>query len=348
MRAYVTRLNSISPRDIRAIDLNDIVEYERLAKISADRNPQSPRRFNNLAYSRGMEGTVHYLRGDYEKARQPFEDALAAQQKWAEANPNDGGAKRMVYVSHSHVADTYSHLDGPGSERAARHFLAMIEIADLLAKDPNDRTSQYNLANGLSRYAGYRLDAGDPAAALPYAERSLALFKNLVGPQESNLAIRQNHVLTLRHMGEIQQALGRPADAVRYWREAMAAGESLLERFNSDAPTLSHTARATMRLARQNPGDDAISLARKALGYAERAAPVTGLSPVLKYRLTQARGEAALILAQSGNPALLSEARSLAGQSAAAMDQIPATHLQVEWPQTERDKVKALARAASN
>lgn len=350
MRAYVTRLNSISTRDIREVDLNDIVEYERLAKIAADRNPRSPRRFNDLAYSRGMEGSVHYLRGDYEKARQPFEEALAAQQQWAEANPNDGGARRMVFVSHSHVADTYSQLDGPGSERAAKHYLAMIEIAERLARDPNDRTSQYNLASGLSRYAGHRLEAGDPAAALPYAERSLALFKTLVAPQESNLAIRQSHVATLRHMGDIQQALGRPDEAARYWQDSMSTGEALLQSFDRDAPALSYTARAGMRLARQSAdagrADEAVALARKALAFAERAA--AGPSPTMKHRLTQARGDTALVLAQSGNASLRAEAQSLAEQSVAAMGGIPLPQLKSEWPEADRDRVKALARRSSN
>jgi eukaryotic-like serine/threonine-protein kinase len=355
MRAYITRINALSVRDVRQVDLNDIAEYDRLATIAYERNPNSPRRFNDLGYIRGAEGTVHYLKGDYELARRPFEESLGYREKWAASIPHDGGAQRMLFVAHSHVADTYNHLDGPGSERSGKHYLAMIEIAERLAKDPNDRTSQYNLASGLSRYAGHRLEAGDAAAALPYAERSLAIFKTLVGPQESNLAIRQNHVLTLRHMGEIQRALGRPDEAVRHWREAMSAGDSLIERFDRDSPTLSYTARATMRLAQQAAAErrdaEALALARKSLALAERAAAVPGLSRYYRERLTQSRGEAALILAESAarsnNAALRAEAQTLAAQSAAEIDRITSRSL-ADWPAAEREKVKTLARAASN
>jgi tetratricopeptide (TPR) repeat protein len=253
----------------------------------------------------------------------------------------------MLFVAHTHVADVYGQIDGPGSDRAAKHYLASIGIMERLAQDPNDRTTQMNLAQGLSKYAAHQLGAGDAEAALPLGERSLALFKTLLRPQESNLSLGQSHVAALRELGDIYRALGRADDAARHWREALTAGESLLARFDRDAPTLSYTARAAMQLARHGDGD-AIALARKAFGYAERAAAVTGLSPALQRRLTQARGDAALVFAQSGNAALQAEARSLARQSAAAMDQIPATYLKSDWPADDREKVKALARAGSN
>jgi tetratricopeptide (TPR) repeat protein len=344
MRVYITRINSIAVRDATQADLNDIAEYDRLSTIAFKRNPNSPRRFSNLSYVRGAEGTVHYLKGNYEQARRPYEEALGYQEKWAAANPLDAGVQRTLFISHSHVADVYNQLDGPGSERAGKHYLRMIEIAERLTADPNDRTSKSTLATGLSRYAGFKAAAGDHAAALPYAERALTILKSLVGPQ-SEVSVGQSQVLAMLQMGDIQRGLNRPGDAARYWREAFAAGESLVERFDRDAPTLSHIARAAMRLARGAAGDEAASLARKSLGYAERAA--AGSSPTWKHRLTHARGDAALIFANSGNTSLQAEARALAEQSAAAIDQIPATQLKSEWPEPDRDKVRALARASN-
>jgi hypothetical protein len=146
-------------------------------------------------------------------------------------------------------------------------------------------------------------------------------------------------------MGDIQRALNQPADALRSWRESLSAGEALIERFSQDAPTLSYVTRAAMRLAREG-GNDAVSVARKALGYAQRA--TSAPSPIHQYRLTQARGDAALVLAGSGDASLQAEARALAEQSALEMEKIPATHLKFEWPQADRDRVRALAQRSSN
>ncbi len=335
MRMHINRLQNTMARDVAAASLGDIAEFDRLAAQA----PAYPGLRRNTAFMRSLEGQLFVRRGEPAKSVRPFQEALAAREKLWEEDPRNAETARAVSVTHSHLADTYRDLDGPGSPRVAREYEQVVAIQGRLAADPNDRTAQFSYGAGLTGLAEVRMYAGDLAAALEPAELGLAQLRKVVPANEPSIRRQTYLSRAYRVAGEIQHRAGRNEDAVKTWRAALELSDLLLKQFDKEPAILDDAAGAAIGLALYGPAGERVAMARRALGLAERAADAPQAQAPHRDYLARIRGDAALVLAASGQTV---EARQLATRSLAGLPGMSKT-IRDAWPEEALAKVRALA-----
>jgi tetratricopeptide (TPR) repeat protein len=199
--------------------------------------------------------------------------ALAGAGRLAEAQPHLDAALALVPAS-----ATAWGLRGEVRASQGRLAEAAADLRAALDLDPDSARWRTGLARVHAQLAGEKFAAGDPAAALEQLDRVLALE-----PAQPGLQTRR---------GALLERLGRPAEAILAYRDALARGERS-ERVQNNLAWLLLTTGA--------PGPDAIA---EALALAEQAALETGgrdagiLDTLATAQAAAGRREAALATAR--------------------------------------------------
>jgi tetratricopeptide (TPR) repeat protein len=203
---------SVAHRYLGDIDLNiggdlDSAERHFGKALPAARELSGEDRPFALARSLLIAGWAPYMRHDFQKAREMFEEAL----RTARANPHgDPWAEARALTFIANTSQTSEPLS---------FYMPLLEEALAIGRKNNDpftiAVTEQALANAVAA-------SGDVPGALPHIEASVAAFRELGAQWETASAMGD--------AGEILRMAGRPRDAEQILREAVGILKKLGDR----------------------------------------------------------------------------------------------------------------------
>ncbi|MFY9588873.1 MAG: AAA family ATPase [Actinomycetota bacterium] len=222
---------SVAHRYLGDIDLNiggDLDSAERHFGKALPASRELPDEDKPFALARSLliAGWAPYMRHDFQKAREMFEEALAV----ARANPE--GDPWAVARALTFIANTSQTIE------PLSFYKPLLEEALAVGRKANDpftiAVAEQALANAISA-------SGDLGEALGHMEASVAAFRELGAQWETASAMGDN--------GEILDLVGRPRDAEAVLREAVGILKRLGDRqlIGFVAPELAMALRAQGR-----------------------------------------------------------------------------------------------------
>ncbi|HET9474666.1 MAG TPA: CHAT domain-containing tetratricopeptide repeat protein, partial [Steroidobacteraceae bacterium] len=164
-----------------------------------------------LATSLDNAGVLFFVRGEYERARQNYQRALAVLSAAAAREPSHEAVGKV----HSHLGPLYQEL---GQYSMAREHYEQALLAFLKAAPRDDQQiamTQNNLATLMVKIGDYE------AASTLYAQALTALEKRLGG--EHPLIASGKH-----NVAELNQRMGRYPEAIELYKQAIALKEKTL------------------------------------------------------------------------------------------------------------------------
>jgi serine/threonine protein kinase len=257
----------------------------RLMEQLAAAQPEERETITNIAVSQARLGAIQAELGRRQDALDSYRAGVSHLEGLNRRLPNDAHTLRQLMLAHAHVGDTLGNpaYDNFGDEPAARAaYGKMVEVArNLHDADSNDvrATSDYGIA--LLRL-GIVTPANEKRMIL---EQAHAVMERAVMRNPKDSPTRMHKAWTEVELGDVLQAAGDRAGAVRFYRMSISTLETGQPIALSDSSIQRQLVVAAGKLATEQvrSGDRAAAEATldKALGLvrqAEAAAPASSVT----------------------------------------------------------------------
>jgi tetratricopeptide (TPR) repeat protein len=167
--------------------------------------------------------------GDFNKARESYERALALDGKTAEAVGNDQGAEALA-DSHQALSDVLIRTGDLAG--AVAHIEEALKIRDSLVKaNADDRVLLHNLSMTYDRLGDARSEQGDFTGAKDAYERALTVDNQLSEKYSALPDQRRNLAVGNAKLGDLLRAEGHLEEARDKYSIALRVTEELLQEF---------------------------------------------------------------------------------------------------------------------
>jgi serine/threonine-protein kinase len=181
-----------------------------------------------LAQSHLTIGTLLRAMGKRAEALTAWRQALAIQQKLADASPAVAELQQAVAKSHFNIGTGLAVTEK--AEEAMTAFRKALAIFQKLADaNPADAGYQFGLARCHFHIGNVLRDTGKPAEALPAFQKALAIYQKLT---DADPAVTEYHFfLAVSHniIGEFLSDTGKPAKALQAHQKALAILQKLAD-----------------------------------------------------------------------------------------------------------------------
>jgi serine/threonine-protein kinase len=182
--------------------------------LAADPKNQSVRQ--RLAVNRDYMAQCHTASGDVDGARRELAAAIEMQKAMIALDPANMTWRQNLAAVTRAFGDTLLLTD-PARARAS-YEAAAEALRPVLAKPKKDPGPQASLASIETAFARALMQEGRAAAGMPHVERAVEILSSLSLDADR----RRRLAAALVAQGEIEAALGRPAEARKSWERAAA------------------------------------------------------------------------------------------------------------------------------
>jgi non-specific serine/threonine protein kinase/serine/threonine-protein kinase len=193
--------------------------------------------------------------GDLAGALESYRKALPIREALAAADSTNAVARRNLGVVLNRIGDMQvDAADLAGALESYRKALAIFE--GLAAADPANAVARRDLATSHLKLADMQYATGDPAGALQSYRQSLTIREALAAADPNNANTRRSLAVGYLKTGDVvgnpnfRNNLGKPAEAVEYYRKALTIFEGL-----AAADPANAVARRDLTVAYQRLGD---------------------------------------------------------------------------------------------
>jgi len=200
----------------------------------------------NIDYARGLTslGAILEAKGELGQAEARYKESLAIKQRLPQADEQD------LAKSFNALGNVYGEQGDYA--KAEPNYRKSLEIRQKLAQGRPDP----DLAIGLSNFASFLEDKNDLAGAENFYRQVLDMRRKLYPGPHAKVA------LALNNLGRVFQAEKKPAEAERYYREALSIAAVMSDPDPNQAAYLRNL--ASVLIQEGNPGEAEVK-AREAL-----------------------------------------------------------------------------------
>ena len=174
-------------------------------------------------WSRLGLGDILVARGDLAAAKSAYQQAGAAAERLAKADPNNAGWQRDLSVSYTKVGDV--QVSQGSLPDALRSYRAGLSIAERLAKsDPNNAEWQRDLSVSYNKVGDVQVSQGNLPDALRSYRADLAIAERLAQSDPNNARWQRDLSVSYAKLARANRADGQLPQA----RQNLAAGRAII------------------------------------------------------------------------------------------------------------------------
>jgi len=179
----------------------------------------------DLALSYENLGNVEKAQNDVPAALASYRAELDIIGRLAKSDPSNAVWQRILSVAYHYLGSAQSSAgDLPG---ALASFRADLTTIDHLAKlTPANAGFQRDLSIAYTGVGGLLRAQGDLAGALTSYQAGLGVIEALAKSNPANVQLQSDVTISSGNVGETLFNLGRPADAIAYFSEAIQTGKA--------------------------------------------------------------------------------------------------------------------------
>jgi tetratricopeptide (TPR) repeat protein len=191
----------------------------REAMVAAE--PANEKYQRNLAVSYINLGRAQVLTGALTEGLASNAEAMTICTALVAANTRNSDYRRLLSNTYQNDGEYRDFLEDPaGALQSFRKKLVLDEQS--MADDPLNVTAREDLAYVNARMGDLLAESGANAQALPFREKSLALYQALAANQPESVIVRYRTAIERAGVAEVQAKLGRSDIALRQASQAVA------------------------------------------------------------------------------------------------------------------------------
>jgi eukaryotic-like serine/threonine-protein kinase len=182
--------------------------------------PDGAEQRKQLVYARVNLGTLYARTGRVQQGMEQFRSAVPIADALAEQHPGDPEYLNMVATVYGNLGGTYLLLERFDEARAV--YRRHAELRELLAeRHPMVLNYRVGLGSAYNNLGALHARRGEPALALPWFDRSAAVFEEVLAREPGHVVGRRSSSHVSAWRARVLEALGRYPESHQAWLRAI-------------------------------------------------------------------------------------------------------------------------------